>query len=97
MARQRAIFNSDGKERRWIMRYHCTSWNDINLAIEAFTYARRALLVVLAIALPFAAWDSAHPKEARTATEDTVQVWTIQPVQAIEPAQAAEPAESLRT
>jgi hypothetical protein len=40
------------------MRYHYTSWNDVDQALESFRYARRALLVVMAIALPFAAWES---------------------------------------
>jgi hypothetical protein len=43
------------------MRYPYHSWNDVDRTLEAFRYARRSLLVVLAAALPFAAWEAVTP------------------------------------
>jgi hypothetical protein len=68
------------------MRYHHTSWNDVDRALEAFKYARRSLLVVMAVALPFAAWETAAGVDT-TARGDTVQVQPVQPVQQVQPVQ----------
>jgi hypothetical protein len=72
------------------MRYHHTSWNDVDRALEAFKYARRSLLVVMAIALPFAAWETAAGVDT-TARGDTVQVQPVQPVQQVQPVRAVHP------
>lgn len=45
------------------MRYPYHSWNDVDRALEAFKYARRSLLLVMALALPFAAWEAASPTD----------------------------------
>jgi len=57
------------------MRYHHTSWSDVDRSLEAFKYARRSLLVVMAVALPFAAWDAVSAPDM-TAQEDS-EIWTV--------------------
>jgi hypothetical protein len=54
------------------MRYQYHSWNDVDRTLEAFRYARRSLLVVLALSIPFAAWEAAAP--AATALQPTVEL-----------------------
>jgi|GEM_PF-5263683 len=43
------------------MKYPYHSWNDVDRTLEAFRYARRSLLVVLAVSIPFAAWEATTP------------------------------------
>jgi hypothetical protein len=81
------------------MRYHHTSWNDVDRALESFRYARRSLLIVMAIALPFAAWETATGTDTAV-RQDTVQVLPAvqaQPVKASHPAGAVKLALSART
>jgi molybdopterin-guanine dinucleotide biosynthesis protein A len=67
------------------MRYPYTTWNDLDRTLEAFRYARRSLLVVMAAALPFAAWDAVSPTGASIAP-DTVEVQTVKSVGQAHPA-----------
>jgi hypothetical protein len=68
------------------MRYHHSSWNDVDRALEAFRYARRSLLVVMALALPFAAWESAAgPKPGQA---ETVKVQQVEQMEQVAPVNA---------
>jgi hypothetical protein len=69
------------------MRYTYSSRHDIDRTLEAFKYARRSLLVVMALALPFAAWDAVS--SGGIATQPAVPA--TQTVKQLEPAAEVAP------
>jgi hypothetical protein len=66
------------------MRYHHESWNEVDRVLESFKYARRSLLVLTALAMPFAAWEAVVATPHAAVKEDTIEVRTVKNVQPIE-------------
>lgn len=67
------------------MRYVHTSYSDVDRTLEAFRWARRALLVLMAMTVPFAAWDTVSAPDTAVA-EEAAPVHTAKQAQPLEQA-----------